>query len=179
MPAIAIEVDVKGLDELIGHLDLWDPIHLEEAGFAMEESVRVVKDAVRIRTPVGDIVDEGVIGMIGPNRVPLTSPVIPSGNLQGTLKTRTTILLGFLEGSVYTTVPYAPYVEEGHGEILPRRGKFLRFRPKGDVRMVYARRVGPTVGRHMFKLGLLASRPWVIERFKEAMRRAARRMASH
>lgn len=44
-------------------------------------------------------------------------------------------------GQVGTNVEYAPYVEFGHGEIVPKKGKWLRWEKDGKV--IFAKRVGP------------------------------------
>lgn len=46
----------------------------------------------------------------------------------------------FIDKSI---APHAKYVLGGHGTIYPVRAKFLKFKPKGSDRYVYAKKVKP------------------------------------
>lgn len=66
---------------------------------------------------------------------------------------------------VGTNVFYAPYQEEGTGiygprgtPIRPKRGRFLRFKPRGSNRYVFAREVRGTPGKHFLRGALEAAR---------------------
>lgn len=52
---------------------------------------------------------------------------------------------------IQNRVPYGRYVEAGHGWIYPRKAKALRFTVGG--RTVFAKRVRPVEGKHMFAKG--------------------------
>jgi phage gpG-like protein len=64
-----------------------------------------------------------------------------------------------------TNVTYAPFVHEGtgiygprHTPILPKRGRYLVFTPKGATRPVFARSVRGVPPRPFLRMALLAAR---------------------
>jgi hypothetical protein len=160
MPGILIDVDLKGLDPLLARLEFAPFVLDQEAGRAMEDATHLVQDAVQGLTPV------------------------ETGYLRASVSTQTSVYFSEIQGRVFTRVSYAPYVEEGHGEILPKHttasGKpgFLRFRPKGSLDPVYARRVRPVAGVYMFRRGLEVALPAVVDRFRDVMRKVARAIAA-
>lgn len=165
MPSIAIKVHLRGIDPLIARLDLMPFVMHEEGRRGMDKAVDAVKRHVQVLTPVGEWTHSETPGMI-----------FSSGHLRTSIKGESQFSLTDMTGRVYTNVPYAPYVEEGHGEILPKAGRFLRFRPRGVTHIVYARRVRPVAGVHMFREGLLAALPEIRAIFRQAMEAVARKM---
>lgn len=153
MAGITIEVGIEGLDSLFFRMEGAPDVLDRETRQAMEDATRNVQYIVGVLTPV------------------------ETGYLRGSIKTQSSAYYTELQGRVYTEVSYAPPVEEGHGEILPKRGRFLRFKPKGSANYVYARRVRPVEGVHMFKGGLELAMPAIVERFKLAMQAVARFIA--
>src|SRR5215469_1796280 len=147
MPGISIEVDLADVEPLIARLDVAPFVMEQEAAKAMEEATDGLARVVKALTPV------------------------ETGYLQTSIKAQASVRFEEVRGEVFTKVRYAPFVEEGHGEILPHAPrKFLRFRPRGHLDPVYARRVRPVAGEHMFRFGLDAAMPYILERFRAAAR---------
>lgn len=166
MPRVSIEVDLRGLSREIERLDLFPFVLEEEGRAAMKDAVESVRQNVRFRTPVGDAVES------------FSGHLQTSGHLQASIKGETSFSINEMSGRIYTTVPYAHFVEEGHGEILPHKpGGLLRFRPKGGSHMVFARRVRPVAGVHMFREGLWASRREIVDRFARAAKKIAAKVS--
>lgn len=154
MAGITIEVGIEGLDSLFFRMEGAPDVLDRETRQAMEDATRNVEYIVKVLTPV------------------------ETGYLRGSIKTQSSANYTELQGRVFTEVSYAPFVEEGHGEILPKRGKYLRFRPKGSASYVFARRVRPVEGVHMFSGGMELAMPAVVERFKLAMQAVAKFIAT-
>jgi hypothetical protein len=150
---ISIEVDVRDLDPLIGRLDFVPIVMDQEAGRAMEDATANLRDIVKVLTPV------------------------ETGYLQTSVKSQSSAYFAEIRGEVFTQVRYAPFVEDGHGEIRPKNAKALRFRPKGSIEAVFAKRVRPVEGIHMFRGGLELARVAIVERFRQAMKRVAEMIA--
>jgi hypothetical protein len=117
-----------------------------EAESAMQDALAMLADAVRERTPVD------------------------TGYLRGSIQEGFEVA-GFtsMEGSVFTTVDYAPFVEEGHAEIVPRRAHVLRLeniRPDGTQ---FRPRTKAVAGIFMFRDALEAVRDQMIDRFGFAL----------
>lgn len=153
MPAISIELDIGDLDPLLKRLEFAPFVMDQEAGKAMEDATANLRDIIKVLTPV------------------------ETGYLQTSIKSQSTAYFSEVRGEVFTNVSYAPMVEEGHGEIRPKRGKALRFRPKGSIEAIYRRSVRPVEGVHMFRGGLELARVAIIERFRQAMKRVAESIA--
>lgn len=153
MAGITIEVGIQGLDSLFFRMEGAPDVLDRETRQAMEDATNNVRYIVGVLTPV------------------------ETGYLRGSIKTQTSAYYTELQGRVYTDVSYAPYVEEGHGEIRPKYGKYLRFRPKGSLDPIYVKRVRPVEGVHMFSGGLELAMPAVRERFRLAMEAVARFIA--
>jgi len=167
MPRISIDVDLRGLSREIERLDLFPFVLDEEGRKAMADVVEIVRVHVRDRTPIGEAISE------------FTGGLGSTGHLHTSIKGESHFAYNEMSGRVYTNVPYAHFVEEGHGEILPHKpGGLLYFRPKGMTHKVFARRVRPVAGVHMFRQGLWASRREISERFAAAMKRVASKMGS-
>jgi hypothetical protein len=164
MARITIDVDVRALNDIIAKLDVMPFVLEEEGRRAMSDSVELLRQQVEDFTPIGDSLTKFGLQT--------------SGHLRNSIQGDASFGLGEMTGHVFTEVSYAPFVEEGHGEIRPKRpGGWLRFRPKGKGRYVYARKVRPLDGVFMFRHAVWASRERIILAFEEAMRRVARRMA--
>ena len=153
MAGISIEVSVNGLDPLLRRLEFAPFLMDQEAGKAMEDSTANLRDIVKVLTPV------------------------ETGYLQGSIRAQSSAYFSEIRGEVFTTVSYAPFVEEGHGEIRPKNAKALRFRPKGSLEAIYRMRVRPVAGVHMFRGGLELALPAIKERFLQAMRAVAEAIA--
>lgn len=60
---------------------------------------------------------------------------------------------------VGSQLPYAGFVENGRGPVVPRRAKVLRFKPKGSSSYVFAPYAGPAEGSHWLQRALDALTP--------------------
>lgn len=154
MAGVTIEVGIEGLDSLFFRMEGAPDVLDRETREAMEDATRNLQYIVQVLTPV------------------------ETGYLRGSIKTQSSANFTELEGRVFTEVRYAPFVEEGHGEILPKRGKFLRFRPKGRLDPIYVKSVRPVAGVHMFSGGRELAMPAIVERFKLAMDAVAKFIAA-
>lgn len=150
---IQFKVDVDGVDKLIRGLEI-APAELDKANAeAMTKAVFLTEGQVKALTP----------------RV--------TGRLFASINGSVRPGIGETTGRIGTLVSYAKYVESGRGPIvakhLTKRGRpgYLKFRSGG--RWVYARSVGPALGRHMFKRGLEVSLPSIRGYFKEAAQKVA------
>lgn len=150
--SIQLQVDIDGVDSLLARLDVAPEVLMAASTEAMTKSVFLVEAAVRANTPrVTGRLFSSIHGDVRP--APL------------------------LAGRISTSVSYAPFVEMGRGPIsashLTPSGKpgFLRFR--GASGIVFRRRVGPAIGRFMFRAGLIAAGPEIRRAFREAARRVA------
>lgn len=72
---------------------------------------------------------------------------------------------------IQNRVPYGKYVEAGHGWIYPRKAKALRFTVGGKT--VFAKKVRPVEGKHMFAKGREKAKAYA----PIAARRALKRLA--
>lgn len=101
----------------------------------------VVRDLLRRGLAVESAAKRNLSGAGGPKRV-------DTGRLRASIATVVVQRDGAPAVLVGTSVRYARWVHDGTGiygprrtPIRPRRAKFLRFRPKGSSRYVYARSV--------------------------------------
>lgn len=101
----------------------------------------VVRDLLRRGLLVETQAKRNLGGIGGPKRV-------DTGRLRASIATIVVTRDGAPTVLVGTNVNYARFVHDGtglygprHAPIRPRRGKFLRFRPRGSRRWVYARQV--------------------------------------
>lgn len=101
----------------------------------------VVRDLLRRGLRVESQAKRNLAGIGGPKR-------IDTGRLRASISTQVVFRSGEPAVIVGTNVKYARWVHDGTGlygprqaVIRPRRGKFLRFKPKGAHKFVYARKV--------------------------------------
>ena len=101
----------------------------------------VVRDLLRRGLLVETQAKRNLGGIGGPKR-------IDTGRLRASIATVVVTRGGSPVVLVGTNVNYARYVHDGtgvygprHTPIRPRRGKFLRFRPRGSRKWIYARQV--------------------------------------
>ena len=101
----------------------------------------VVRDLLRRGLLVETQAKRNLGGVGGPKRV-------DTGRLRASIATVVVTRNGTPAVLVGTNVQYASFVHNGtgiygpkHAPIRPRRAKFLRFRPRGSKRWVYARQV--------------------------------------
>ena len=120
----------------------------DEMGRAMTRSVLLLERATKANTPV----------RTGTLRRSITHQATPT------------------EGVVGTNVPYAKYVEEGRGPVVPIRAKVLVFTVNGQT--VFARRVGPAKGRFMFKRAFEQNQGNVEREFDQAAARVIARLGA-
>lgn len=157
---ISLTFDIDGADRLIAGLAV-APAVLEAAkADAMTKSVFLLEAAVKGRTP----------------RV--------TGRLFSSIHGEVNIGPA-LQGRVSTSVHYAPWVEGGRGPVTAQhmsgtevgvmtgraRPGVLRFRIGPTT--LFRRSVGPALGRYMFREGLAATKPAILDIFRDAMRRVA------
>lgn len=101
----------------------------------------VVRDLLRRGLAVESQAKRNLSGEGGPKRV-------DTGRLRASIATVVVYRNGDPVVLIGTNVRYARWVHDGtgiygphHTPIVPRRAKFLRFRPRGSSRYVYARSV--------------------------------------
>ena len=101
----------------------------------------VVRDLLRRGLLVETQAKRNLGGVGGPKRV-------DTGRLRASIATVVVTRNGTPAVLVGTNVQYASFVHNGtgiygpkHAPIRPRRAKFLRFKPRGSKRWVYARQV--------------------------------------
>jgi hypothetical protein len=159
MAGIEMKVDLVDLDPLLARLDVVPYKVDQEAGRAMADATDLLREAVRANTP------------------------IESGSLQMSLRAQSSVYFARIEGRVSTNKSYAPMVEEGHGEIVPRhdgmpRRAVLKFRTKGSgVTALYRPRVKAMPGVHMFRRGLEMAGGSIVDRFRAAMHAVGKEIA--
>lgn len=85
---------------------------------------------------------------------------VDTGLLRSSITGAVTVSATRVTGRIGTNVQYARYVHDGRGPIVPRRRRFLRFKPKGSNTFVYARRVGPQPANPFLLEGLRAASPY-------------------
>lgn len=97
-------------------------------------------------------------GIGGPKRV-------DTGRLRASINTQLVVEQGIPRAVIGTNVYYARWVHDGtglygprHAVIRPKRRKFLRFRPHGSRRYVYARSVKGSPGNPFLRNALHAAR---------------------
>lgn len=83
-----------------------------------------------------------------------------------------TVSQGGLVGQVGTNAPYARWVEEGRGEVVPVRAKALRFVIGG--RVIFAKRAGPAKGRYYMKRAFEQNQGNIQREFDAAAKRVIR-----
>ena len=151
---VRIEVNVAGLDRLEEGLKVAPEVLEAESLQAMRRSVLLVEADVKALTPRR------------------------TGRLFASIGSSVRPGFGNLRGTVGTAVKYAPWVENGRGPIVAKHvtasGKpgFLKFRGRGG-RVYFRHRVGPAVGKQMFRRGLSTAMPGIRLFFAEAARKAA------
>lgn len=119
---------------------------------AMDDSVGILADAIRERTPS------------------------ETGYLRGSITEEVARGATELEGRVFTTVPYGLPVEEGHGVITPHReGGRLRLDLPGGT--IFRWRTKSREGVHMFRNGAIAARDKIIDRFHFALEKVAEHLS--
>jgi hypothetical protein len=118
----------------------------------------VVQDLLRRGLLVETAAKRNLGGVGGPKRV-------DTGRLRASITTQLVTRDSLPVVLVGTNVRYARYVHEGTGiygprgrPIRPRRRKFLRFRPRGRGRYVYARQVKGMRPNHYLTNALPAAR---------------------
>lgn len=80
-------------------------------------------------------------------------------------------VLGLLiHGRVYSRLPYVIYQHEGtgvyagRGPIRPKRANYLKFKPKGSNKFVYAKQVKGVPPNPFLLRALVAASPWPVRR---------------
>ena len=118
----------------------------------------VAKDMLRRGLLVETQAKRNLGGVGGPKRV-------DTGRLRASINTQLVIRNGRPVAVIGTNVYYARFVHDGtglygprHRMIRPVRRKFLRFRPAGSRRFVYARRVKGMVPNSFLRNALRAAR---------------------
>lgn len=118
----------------------------------------VARDMLRRGLLVETQAKRNLGGVGGPKRV-------DTGRLRASINTQLVIRQGRPVAVVGTNVFYARYVHDGtgiygprHRVIRPIRRKFLRFKPVGSRRWVYARQVRGMVGNPFLRNALRAAR---------------------
>lgn len=150
--SVDLVVDIDGIDRLLAGLTIAPEVLAAASTEAMAKSVFLLEAEVKANTP-------RVTGRL-------------FSSIHGDVRPAP-----FLQGRVATSVRYAPWVEGGRGPItathLTPSGKpgFLRF--KGATGIVFRRSVGPAIGRHMFRIALIAAGPAIREAFRAAAQRVA------
>lgn len=108
-------------------------------------------------------------GMLVEGRAKGNAPV-RTGTLRRSITTRARGSAGGAEAIVGTNVPYARWVEEGRGPVVPVRAKVLRFTVGGKV--VFTRRAGPAAGRWYMRRAFQASQGHIRSILRQAAERA-------
>ena len=118
----------------------------------------VVRDLLRRGLLVESAAKRNLSGIGGPKR-------IDTGRLRASLTTVIVFRNGEPACLVGTNVKYGWYVHEGTGiygpfrrPIRPRRAKFLRFKPRGSSKWVFARSVKGMVPNPFLQNALFAAR---------------------
>ena len=118
----------------------------------------VARDLLRRGLAVETQAKRNLGGVGGPKR-------IDTGRLRASIATVLVTRNGAPAVLVGTNVNYAKFVHDGtgvhgplHRPIRPKRARFLRFRPKGSRRFVYARQVQGMVANPFLKNALSAAR---------------------
>ena len=118
----------------------------------------VARDMLRRGLLVETQAKRNLGGIGGPKR-------IDTGRLRASISTNLIIRGGDPAAVVGTNVFYAKYVHNGTGiygprgqYIRPRSAKFLRFKPQGGRRFVYARKVKGSPGNPFLRNALVAAR---------------------
>ena len=94
-------------------------------------------------------------GLLVEGRAKGNAPV-KTGTLRRSITTRARGFAGGAEAIVGTNVPYARWVEEGRGPVVPVRARVLRFEIGGKV--IFTRRAGPAAGRWYMRKAFQSSR---------------------
>jgi len=82
---------------------------------------------------------------------------VGTGQLAGSLVVEAIMVDGQPAIRIGSRLPYAIYVHEGHGVILPRNGRFLAWpNPRGPG-YIFARRVGPYPAKPFLREALQAA----------------------
>jgi hypothetical protein len=118
----------------------------------------VVRDLLRRGLLVETQAKRNLAGVGGPKRV-------DTGRLRASIATVVVTRNGAPAVLIGTNVNYARFVHDGtgiygpkHAPIRPKRAKFLRFRPKGSRKFVYAKSVRGMQPNRFMKNALSAAR---------------------
>lgn len=118
----------------------------------------VARDLLRRGLLVETQAKRNLGGVGGPRR-------IDTGRLRASIAAALVTRNGAPAVLVGTNVFYAKWIHDGtgvhgprHARIVPKRAKFLRFRPKGSSRFVYRRSVAGMVRNQFLKNALSAAR---------------------
>jgi hypothetical protein len=111
-----------------------------------------------LRSPTGPVARDMLRRGRNVERVAKRLVGVDSGRLRASINTELVQRAGAPAAKVGSRVRYSRVHHEGHGVIVPRRAKALRFRPKGSGRWVFAMRVRAVAGTKYLTRALIAAR---------------------
>lgn len=152
MGGVELTIEMPDIVGVMSRLDRAPDDIIKQGQEAMDDSVGILAEAIRERTPS------------------------ETGYLRGSITEEVSRGAQALEGRVFTLVDYGPAVEEGHGVITPHKeGGRLRLDMPGGT--IFRWRTKAQAGVHMFRDGANAARDKIIDRFRFALEAAAEHMS--
>lgn len=110
----------------------------------------------------------------GESLAKVLAPVGRTGHLRRSIAAKPAVWAGGASGEYGTATPYAKYVEEGRGPVVPVNKKVLRFVIGG--RAIFTRYSQPARGHWFMRASLNALRPLVPREYGAAMDRVIARI---